>query len=78
MTSYRDVCEAKTKKEMQKRFRSLLKEVAEKHGKKPSDHKNIQLSNVGYFAGYYDGKVSGRVNRWLGAYHPVFGSTISK
>ena len=78
MTSYSDVCTARTKKEMQKRFRSLLREIAKQYGGTPSSKRVVQLSNVGYTAGYYDRKVSGRVNKWLGAYHPVFGSAISK
>ena len=52
--------------------------MAKSYGGKPSSHRVVQLGNVGYTAGYYDGKVSGRVNRWLGAYHPVFGRAISK
>lgn len=78
MTTYSDVCEAKTKKEMLIRFDSLMKEIIEKYGGTREKHLPIQLSNVGYFFGYYDAKVYDRVHKWLKATHPVFGSTYPK
>lgn len=73
MSTYKAVCEARTKTKMQKAFGSLLKEIAKKFGGKPEDHRMVQLSNVGYFAGYYSPKVRENVYKWLGAIHPVFG-----
>lgn len=33
---------------------------------------NIARSNLGYFAGYYDGKTYDRINKAYGTIHPVF------
>lgn len=74
MTGYRDVCEAKTQDEMVRRFEALLNEVAEKHGGTPESHRPTQLSNVGYFSGYYSSETAKRVLDWLGATHPFFGT----
>lgn len=73
MSSYRIICEQKTKKDMQHQFTLLLYAVADKFGKTPLEHKEQQLSNVGYFAGYYDEETRKRVSKWLGAEHPIFG-----
>lgn len=73
--TYKKVCEAKTKKEMQKQFNLLLDYCSEEYGGTPLSHRNQQLSNIGYFAGYYDSKVKKNVEKWLGAIHPIFGSS---
>lgn len=75
MISYRDVCEAKTKKEMLARFDKLLKEVVKKYGGTKESNRVMQLSNIGYFSGYYDKKTWDRVHKWLGATHPIFGAS---
>ena len=67
MSTYTAVCEAKTKAEMQKQFSALLEAVVKKLGGTKKGHSKMQLSNVGYFAGYYDGKTRKRVSKWLGA-----------
>lgn len=74
--NYQTICEAKTKKAMQQAFKELLEEIAKKHGYKPEKYRLIQLSNIGYFAGYFNSKTMKRVQKWLGAYHPVFGGII--
>lgn len=71
---YTDVCGAKTKEEMVARFEALCAEVAAKNGGTPESHREMQMHNVGYFAGYYDNETRVRVQEWLGAAHPVFGS----
>ena len=73
MTGYRDVCEATTKDEMQELFNLLLAELVERKGGSADSHRAMQLSNVGYFAGYYDSATAKRVLEWLGATHPIFG-----
>lgn len=73
MTGYGDVCEARTKKEMQARFSRMLSEIVKEHGGTKKGHTPLQLSNVGYVAGYYEKNVRDRVSRWLKAEHPVFG-----
>ena len=75
MTTYDDVCNAKTKKEMQKLFDLVLTECSKKFGGSVESHRTMQLSNVGYFAGYYDNKTRRRVDKWLHAVHPIFGKT---
>ena len=73
VTRYSDVCEAKTKKEMIRLFKKLLCEVSKKYGDTPSAHREQQLDNVGYIAGYYDAKTAQKVYRWLNTEHPLFG-----
>ena len=70
---YSYVCDAKTKKEMLKRFDELLAVVVKENGGTKRSHAKMQLSNVGYFSGYYDNKTRSRVSMWLGAEHPIFG-----
>jgi hypothetical protein len=72
---YGDVCEAETPEEMRIRFSLLLKELCEREGGTPESHRAIQLSNVGYFSGYYSSATGKRVLDWLGAAHPIFGTS---
>ena len=73
MAGYRTVCEAKTKKEMLAAFDTVLNEIVAEHGGTKEKHRPAQLSNVGYFAGYYDADTYQRVHEWLGTAHPIFG-----
>ena len=75
MSTYTAVCEAKTKAEMKARFSELLEACKKKFGGTKRKYSKMQLSNVGYFAGYYDDKTRERVSKWLGAEHPIFGKT---
>ena len=75
MSTYDAICSAKTKAEMQKRFSELLDACVKKFGGTRKSHSKMQLSNVGYFAGYYDYKTRNRVSKWIGAEHPIFGKT---
>jgi hypothetical protein len=71
---YTDVCQAKTKKEMQAKFKELVAEVLRMNPEKdPTEIHNIQLSNVGYMAGYYSVETFKNVMNWLGTSHPIFG-----
>lgn len=71
--TYSKICEAKTPEDMQVLFEALLLQLCAEHGCEPDKVRAVQLSNVGYFAGYYDQTTMRRVNEWLGAAHPVFG-----
>ena len=73
MAGYRTVCEAKTKAEMLAAFDTVLNEVVAENGGTREGHRQTQLSNVGYFAGYYDAETYKRVHEWLGTEHPIFG-----
>ncbi len=73
MISYKDVLDSKTKEECLERFEALLTQISDKHGGTPDSHREVQLSNIGYFSGYYDKETSLRIRKWLGAKHPIFG-----
>lgn len=73
MTYSRVLC-ARTRKDMRHRFSLLLRQVGKKlPGVSLNERRKVQLSNIGYVAGYYDAKMMNRVRNWLGARHPVFG-----
>lgn len=72
---YPAICEATTKEQMQAYFEQHLKDCAEKFGGTPESHRAVQLSNVGYFSGYYSSETAKRVHDWLGATHPIFGAS---
>lgn len=76
MSTYTKVCSAKTEREMLCEFDALLSACVKKFGGTKKSHRQRQLSNVGYIAGYYDNKTMERVNRWLKAAHPIFGSRL--
>lgn len=41
----------------------------------PEEARKTQLSNIGYFAGYYGHETRQRVQALFGAVHPIFGET---
>lgn len=43
-------------------------------GKTRADAESTERSNLGYFAGYYNGEIRRRVERLFRCAHPVFGS----
>jgi hypothetical protein len=45
-------------------------------GKSREDAENVERSNLGYFAGYYNAETMERVNRLFKTTHPIFGGTI--
>jgi hypothetical protein len=59
-------------------FNLLLTELAKREGGNADSHRAIQLSNVGYFSGYYDSATAKRVLDWLGATHPIFGEAHAR
>lgn len=67
------ICAAKTPEEMRKRFEQHLKDVAKKVGGTAESHRATQLTNVGYFSGYYGMDKAKVICEWLGTVHPVFG-----
>lgn len=44
-------------------------------GQTEDEARRIQLSNLGYYTGYYDYETRQRVQALFGAVHPVFGMT---
>jgi hypothetical protein len=72
---YTEICEAKSKEQMRALFAQHLKDCAEKFGGTPESHRAIQLSNVGYFSGYYSSETAKNILEWLGAAHPIFGAS---
>lgn len=44
-------------------------------GKSREEATAIELSNIGYFAGYFDNEIRERVYDLYGAVHPIFGRT---
>ena len=42
-------------------------------GKTYDEAYKVEMSNLGYYAGYYDSKTQRRVQKMFGAVHPVFG-----
>lgn len=71
--TYTRICEAKTAEDMQILFEAMLLKICAEHGGNPDKWRAVQLSNVGYVAGYYDNATMRRVRDWLCATHPVFG-----
>ena len=54
-------------------FEECVKHNMHCSGKTREEAIAIELSNLGYFSGYYDTETRGRVQRLYGAVHPVFG-----
>jgi predicted membrane-bound dolichyl-phosphate-mannose-protein mannosyltransferase len=73
MSTYTQVCNANTKKEMIEQFNLLLKECVKKFGGTIEDHRKRQLQNVSYFAGYYNPTKRKNIFKWLETEHPIFG-----
>jgi hypothetical protein len=48
------------------------------HGKTREEAEQVERSNLGYFAGYYDHETRGRVERLFKCAHPVFGAIAEK
>ena len=44
------------------------------HGEQEAEQ--IELHNIGYYAGYYDATTGARVRRVFGARHPVYGNAL--
>lgn len=63
-----------TAEDAQKYLAELIAYNVRKSGRSEDEARKMELSNLGYFAGYYDGETMERVNRLFGTSHPVFGS----
>ena len=73
--TYTDVVGASDEAECRELFERLLVQVADKFGGTPESNREQQLSNVGYFTGYYDAETACRVQHWLNCSHPIFGKS---
>ncbi len=70
---YAPAMKIKTKAEARQYLKSLVNWAVTKWRQKPEKAKAIQLSNLGYFAGYYDTATMRRVNELFNTSHPIFG-----
>lgn len=75
----RPACEKiKTREDAAQYFKAyvaFIQKAIDKEGAagKDKDAAAIAKSNLGYFAGYYDGETMERVNRLFDTAHPIFG-----
>lgn len=53
---------------------ALIERSMRCHGKSEEEARRIQLSNIGYYAGYYDSETRQRMQMLFGAIHPILGS----
>jgi len=64
----------KSKEEAQQYFTDMINYLCKEYPDQPrEEHIRIQLSNLGYFAGYYDKKTYNRILKWFNTSHPIFG-----
>jgi len=71
--TYAAAMRVKTQQEAKEFLEALLQDISEKFGGTPESHRATQLSNIGYFTGYYDAETAERVVRLFGCEHPIFG-----
>lgn len=74
---YKPAMEIKSIEDAKKYFDILVKHCM-RHGRSKEDAVIIEKSNLGYFAGYYDGKTRKRVEGLFQCLHPIFGSIADK
>jgi hypothetical protein len=65
-----------TQEEADEYFNALVEHNISRYGTDPIKAINIEKSNLGYFAGYYDNETMERVQKLFSCQHPVFGSVI--
>src|SRR3990172_12360273 len=59
--------------EAQEYLEALIERDMRVFGKTFDEAHALEMSNLGYYSGYYDHETMVRVNKLLGAVHPVFG-----
>jgi len=72
-TIYVRAMEVTTQAEADDMFEKLVKECMEKRPCGRTEAEQIQRSNLGYFAGYYNEETRGRVEKLYRCAHPIFG-----
>ena len=73
---YCRACEATTQEQADAILEECIRFGMES-GKSREESKRIQLSNIGYFAGYYGHEVRLRVERLYQTVHPIFGAAAN-
>ncbi len=74
---YERACEVTHQKDATELLETLVAQIMKEgsnDGKTEDEIRAIQISNICYYAGYYDHKTRIRVERLYGGVHPVFGS----
>jgi hypothetical protein len=64
-----------THKEEASKYLEKCVEHTMRFGKTREEAMEIELSNIGYYAGYYNQETANRVKELFGAVHPIFGDT---
>lgn len=72
---YSDAMKVETKDEAAEYLEALVQHMVTYHGQTRDEATQIQLQNLGYFAGYYDQKTMSRVNELFDTSHPIFGQS---
>ncbi len=71
--TYRPAMEIKGKGEAGEYFQALVERQMQHFGRSQSDAEQLERSNLGYFAGYYDNETRLRVELLFACSHPFFG-----
>jgi hypothetical protein len=72
------VCDAKTEKEFWLRFKDLVQEYGPEFDeeKEGCSFRDRLVSNLSYYAGYYDSVKADRILKWLNSSHPFLGNDL--
>lgn len=70
---YSDAVKVKTQEEADVILAALVNQCMENTDKTREEVEEIQRSNIGYVAGYYDEATRERAEKLYGAVHPIFG-----
>jgi hypothetical protein len=72
---YRPAMEIDNQADADEYFERCVEHTVFWFGYNRSDAEQIELSNIGYFAGYYDSETAAWVYKLFKAAHPIFGTT---
>ena len=70
---YHPAMDLQTSQDAADYLEELIEWAVAEHGQTREEAREIQPTNLGYFAGYYDRETMERVFRIFGAEHPIFG-----
>lgn len=71
---YSPAMEMKTQAEADAYFEELVRHSMQNFGKSRAEAEELERTNLGYYAGYYDDETRARVESLFHCAHPVFGS----
>ena len=72
---YRPCAKITDSEEARKYVETLTAWCMRRSGRSYEDARAVQLSNIGYYSGYFDKETSLRMRTLFNAEHPVFGHT---